>query len=144
MAKRISKERAIELFKAFKDTKSKELNKIVKNISNGKHKEDAVSSWFSLNDLEDYINYLKTNDPNVNGVRIYLGAYSDKVKPKKDDECLTTVFMVPTKPGTSTGLAEKSTMVSSTSTDNEDDPNLEALNGGTIGEPPSTPPYGED
>ena len=142
MAKRISKDQAIILFDAFKNTKSKELNKIVKNISKGKHDKDAVSSWFSLDDLQDYIDYLKASDPNVNGVRVYLGAYSEKEHPEKKDECLTTVFMVPTKPGTSTGTMEKSGTMSVSSTDNEDDPDLEALNGGTIGEPPSRPPYG--
>lgn len=139
MAKRISKDQAKILFEAFKKTKSKELNKIVKKLSGDKKKEDAFASWFSIQDLEDYVNYLKKN--NANGARIYLGAYSKEEELSEKDEYYTTVFMVPTKMDSATSPADKSSDESLASA-SHDDPDLEALNGGTIGEPPFDPPYG--
>lgn len=140
MAKRISKDQAKILFEAFKNTKSKELNKIVKKLSNDKKKEDAFSSWFSIKDLEDYVNYLKDN--NANGARIYLGAYSKEEEPREKDEYYTTVFMVPTKMDSSASSTSDKSNSENLAQASHDDPNLEALNGGTIGEPPFDPPYG--
>ena len=103
--KRITSKEAIKLNQKFIDTRSKELNKIVERETGRPNEKDAISSWFSLEDLEKFIKDVKREGAdlgkNVNGLRVYFGAYSKDGNPKKDD--LSTVFMVPTeaKVGTS-------------------------------------------
>ncbi|WP_336069206.1 hypothetical protein [Mesoflavibacter sp. CH_XMU1404-2] len=55
--------------------------------------EDNRSSWYSIDDMEYYINYAK-DSLEANGIRLYLG-----VDTSFDDGGLTTIFMVPTKAG---------------------------------------------
>lgn len=56
-------------------------------------KPDNRSSWYSLQDIKDYIALIEVNEPNVNGIRFYLGVETSK----KDPKGLTTIFMVPTE-----------------------------------------------
>ena len=55
--------------------------------------EDNRSSWYSLGDMQAFIEMIKEENPTVNGVRCYLGVQADKDTPKG----LTTIFMVPTE-----------------------------------------------
>jgi len=54
---------------------------------------DNRSSWYSFDDMQNFLNLIKESNPNVNGVRFYLGVQTSKENPKG----MTTVFMVPTQ-----------------------------------------------
>lgn len=56
-------------------------------------KPDNRSSWYSLDDMQDFLNLIKEENKNVNGVRFYLGTETTQ----KDPKGLTTIFMVPTE-----------------------------------------------
>lgn len=95
-------------------------------------KKDAISSWFSLDDLKEYIAYIesegKAKGITVNGLRVYFGAYA-KNNPNKSN--LSTVFFVPTESKKS--MAENEELVASSS----DITKIDALNDGQTGNPPS-------
>ncbi|WAC02646.1 hypothetical protein N7U66_02885 [Lacinutrix neustonica] len=55
-------------------------------------KPDNRSSWYSFDDLQDFLNIIKGDNPDVNGVRFYLGTETSLI----DKKGLTTIFMVPT------------------------------------------------
>lgn len=122
---------AEELNQQFIKTRSKDLNKIVKKESGDLKKEDAISCWFSLDEIKKYIAYVEGKNPEVNGLRVYFGAYSntDKKQHKKD---LATVFFVPTKP-----VIESSQKIDVAGVKNSDIGTINALNGGDLGDPPS-------
>ena len=133
----ISPIEAKELNKQFIKTRSKDLNRIVKNESGNPKKEDAISSWFSLEELENYISYVKEEATKkkitVNGLRVYFGAYSNNIK-KQDKKDLATVFFAPTKAKPAT-LLKSSSLDAEGSSDIED---IDALNDGAMGDPPSS------
>ncbi|UAB75316.1 hypothetical protein [Mesoflavibacter sp. SCSIO 43206] len=54
---------------------------------------DNRSSWYSLDDMQNFLDYIKEKNDNVNGVRFYLGVETTKEDPKG----MTTIFMVPTE-----------------------------------------------
>ena len=56
--------------------------------------KDNRSSWYSIEDIEYYVNYAK-DSLEANGIRLYLGGNTTSY----DDGGLTTIFMVPTKSG---------------------------------------------
>ncbi|WP_452224592.1 hypothetical protein [Lacinutrix chionoecetis] len=56
-------------------------------------KPDNRSSWYSLEDMQNFLNQIKEENPDVNGVRFYLGVETSE----EDEKGLTTIFMVPTK-----------------------------------------------
>lgn len=132
----ITSTEAKELNQQFIKTRSKDLNRIVKKESGNPKKEDAISSWFSLEELENYITYVKEEGTKkgltVNGLRIYFGAYSNNVK-KQDKKDLSTVFFAPTIAKPATLQKSSSTLVESSS----DIESLDALNYGQQGDPPS-------
>ncbi len=129
----ISPDKAKELNQQFVKTRSKDLNKIVKKESGNPKKEDAISSWFSLEEIKNYIAYVESNAPDANGLRVYFGAYSntDKKQSKKD---LSTVFFVPTQP--KSGSLQKDG-IGDPEGGGTDIPDLNGLNDGTLGNPPS-------
>jgi hypothetical protein len=57
---------------------------------------DNRSSWYSLDDLQAFINSVKEKYETANGLRFYLGVNKDAGK----GNGLTTIFMVPTEPST--------------------------------------------
>ncbi|WP_341216226.1 hypothetical protein [uncultured Wocania sp.] len=63
----------------------------------GRNKDDR-STWWSLNDIENYIAYSKhVTDSlkyDMTGIRVYLGVYGDNAGQTKKN--LTTMFLVPT------------------------------------------------
>jgi len=128
----ISPVEAKELNQQFIKTRSKDLNKIVKKESGDLKKEDAISCWFSIEELKNYISYVENEAPEANGLRVYFGAYSNKDK-KQDKKDLSTVFFVPTK-------AKQSSLQKvgiSTIGASADIASLNALNGGELGDPPN-------
>ncbi|AUC81239.1 hypothetical protein [Lacinutrix sp. Bg11-31] len=56
-------------------------------------KPDNRSSWYSFDDMQNFLNLIKEENPKVNGIRFYLGVETTKEDPKG----LTTIFMVPTE-----------------------------------------------
>ena len=63
----------------------------------GRNKDDR-STWWSLDDIENYIAYSKNQTDSLGyamtGMRVYLGVYGKNAGQSKKD--LTTMFMVPT------------------------------------------------
>ncbi len=83
MGKHITPSEATSLCDNF-DLKQKALTSLIK-------KEDNRSCLFSLSELKDYIEYLENLPNTIDGVRFYLGSYSDT--------SLTTLFLCPTLNG---------------------------------------------
>ncbi len=103
-------------------------------------KEDANAIWYSIDELENYIAYLKVQGLqkgyNVKGIRFYLGVYpQDPTYGEKAG--LTTVFLAPTgvkavQKGGFASMAQKET-----ARQNEVDiVDLAPLNFGSMGNPP--------
>ena len=132
--KRITSKEAIKLNQKFIDTRSKELNKIVERETGKPNEKDAISSWFSIEELEKFIKDVKREGADlgktVNGLRVYFGAYSKKGNPKKDD--LSTVFMVPTE--AKVGSLQKDGIASEAGSSDITD--IDGLNYGQTGNPP--------
>ena len=100
-------------------------------------KSDNRSSWHSLAELEQYIAYLKVEGTkkglNVDGIRIYFGAYGENETGGRAD--FSTVFLVPTvKPKTNNETGVKN--FAPVGGDGGDTEELDALNLGTLGDPP--------
>jgi len=134
---KINFKEAQELNQNFIKTRSKALDKIVE-VETGKPKQkDAISSWFSLDELKEYIAYVeaegKAKNITVNGLRVYFGAYA-KNDQKDDKKALSTVFFVPTKP--KVGSLQKDSVMLVESSDITD---IEGMNNGSTGHPPSAP-----
>ncbi|WP_456461442.1 hypothetical protein [Lutibacter sp.] len=127
---------AKKLNQQFVKTRSKELNRIIGKLDNKPNKKDSLSSWFSLEELENYIAYVKEvgakKGIDINGLRVYFGAYGKNMKnPAKNN--FSTVFFVPTT--AKKELIKKKTITAvSTSSDIED---IDGLNLGGTGNPPS-------
>lgn len=98
---------------------------ISKNITN---KPDNRSSWFSLEEIEAFLEYAKAQAKKLgyemDGIRIYDGAYPED----KDGEGYSTTFIVPT---TSDSLGKDGAGFSSDIAD------ADALNLGAEGKPPN-------
>jgi len=52
------------------------------------NKDDNRSCSFSINELENYLDYIKESKKDIDGIRIYLGS--------NNETDMTTMFMVPT------------------------------------------------
>lgn len=86
--------------------------------------KDTFETWFSVEELEAYLEYVKENIPDNPGIRIYFGNYGGNAGPA-DDSC--TVFLSPTSGGKIDDL---------TNSLPENDYDLESYNSGTGGNPP--------
>jgi len=89
--------------------------------------EDTFETWFSVEELEAYLKYVKSNISKNPGIRIYFGNYGKNVG-AADNTC--TVFLAPTKGGDSSNMD---------SIQIENDYETDAYNSGTNGNPPE--PY---
>lgn len=123
---------AKKLNEQFIKTRSKELDKIVEKLDNKPKKKDALSAWFSLDEIKSYITYVENNAADVNGLRVYFGAYKTKTDDAKKSN-MTTVFFVPTKLKAGSNLKDGLVV----SGDNADIEVIDGLNGGSLGNPPS-------
>jgi hypothetical protein len=124
-----------------KYSEAKELNQNFiktrgKVIDHALKKKDAISSWFSLEELKDYIAFVesegKAKGVTVNGLRVYFGTYP-KTEKKADKKNMSTVFFTPTEAKVGSlqkdGVAVAAESFDITAIDN--------LNGGHLGNPPS-------
>lgn len=103
-------------------------------------KEDANAIWYSLEELENYIHYIKTNGAkdgyNVDGIRFYFGVYPDDEK-HGEKAGLTTLFLVPTGKKIETNTEKIQTFALVQEASSSDIQSLEPMNYGNIGRPPS-------
>lgn len=133
--KLITSAEAKELNQNFIKTRSKELDKIVERETGKPKEKDAISTWFSLDELKEYIAFVeaegKLKNITVNGLRIYFGAYSKNNK-NADKKALSTVFLVPTKENVGS-LGKDRVAAASVSSDIEE---IDGMNDGTLGDPP--------
>ena len=126
----ISPKEAKELNQQFVKSRSNDMNKIVEKLDNKPNKKDAISSWFSLEELKNYIAYVESKSDKVNGLRVYFGAYGKKSDTKKSN--VSTVFFVPTEP--KVGSLQKDGIVSEAGS--YDLTGIDGLNMGGTGIPP--------
>lgn len=91
----ISIKAAKELNKNWTDFREAAVDSAAKK--QGRNKDDR-SSWWSIDDIENYIAYAKEQTDSLNygmtGIRVYLGVYGKNAGQSKKD--LTTMFLVPT------------------------------------------------
>lgn len=100
-------------------------------------KPDNRSSWHSIKEIEQYIAYIKKEGQerglNVNGIRIYFGAYGPK---EVGRENYSTLFLVPTVKGRSNTVKGVKNFAA-VDTLNRDTYDIDPLNLGEAGNPPS-------
>jgi hypothetical protein len=104
-------------------------------------KEDANAIWYSIEELEKYIHYVKTKGTEdgytVDGIRFYFGVYPDDEK-HGEKAGLTTLFLVPTGKKIKTNTAKiQSFALVVEEEETMDIQSLEPMNYGNIGRPPS-------
>jgi hypothetical protein len=103
-------------------------------------KEEANSIWYSLEELENYIHYIKTqgleDGYTVDGIRFYFGVYPDDEK-HGEKAGLTTLFLVPTGKKTVTSIAKVQSFALVQEQTSSDVESLSPMNYGNIGRPPS-------
>ncbi|MCF6295506.1 MAG: hypothetical protein L3J25_07430 [Flavobacteriaceae bacterium] len=97
-------------------------------------KPDNRSSWYSLEDMKNYLKYAENQSRELgytmDGVRVYLGAHADV----KEEVGYTTMFLVPT--GTKS-ISQGSMLNVSLQGGGGDISGGPGLNGGKDGEPPN-------
>ncbi|RKE95155.1 hypothetical protein [Ichthyenterobacterium magnum] len=95
---------------------------------------DNRSSWWSLEDMRDYLNYAEKESLELgytmNGVRVYLGAY-----PTDKEVGYTTMFMVPT--GNLNVSEGNMTLINYRIGDPQNIPGGSGFNKGADGNPPN-------
>jgi hypothetical protein len=77
-------------------------------VHNSEHigKEDSLSVWYSVEDLEAFIEKIKTHGGD--GVRMYFGAYPENFDKKPEYSSRQTIVMVATRSkDTDAGIANK-------------------------------------
>ena len=117
-------------------------NKKIDNITaKSAEKEDANAIWYSIEELEKYIHYVKTagieDGYAVDGIRFYFGVYPDDEK-HGEKAGLTTLFLVPT----GKKIKPKNAKIQSFALVEQEDEtmdiqSLQPMNYGNIGRPPS-------
>jgi len=89
--------------KVGKYVNSKHVDNVIRNykqerwIQNSEKlgKEDSLSAWWSVEELEEFIEHAKING--ADGVKFYFGAYDKENAPNPDYAGLQTLVMVATK-----------------------------------------------
>ncbi|MDQ6472767.1 hypothetical protein RB619_19175 [Flavobacterium sp. LHD-80] len=103
-------------------------------------KEDANAVWFSVEELENYIHYIKSKGEktgyNVNGIRIYFGVYPEEKK-YAEKAGLMTVFLTATGKKIKTPKTGEIQTFALLSDENSDISSIEPMNYGSIGRPPA-------
>lgn len=121
--------------------KAKELNQnfITKRANLNKMaigKEDANAIWYSLEELENYIEYIKSSGSEkgfvVDGIRFYFGVYSESEG--KGKAGYTTLFLSPT--GKSINEKRAVELTEEEAGNSQDIALIEPLNFGSMGNPP--------
>lgn len=138
-SKLITKEEARVLF----DEYSRTNNMILTQARNGN--PDSRWYWFSLEEMESYIQYVKENADKQNlkdvGIRIYLGKYpenhpSDKMA-KPEFAGYQTVFLMPTSKMTQDSISSRQRRGVITD-ENQDVENIQPMNMTNLSPPPNS------
>ena len=123
----ITKSRAIELCKAH-DKKHAAISRLINT-------QDNRSTWYSLEELKEYIAYIEMQGRekgyNVEGIRFYIGSYPENDRASGESNS-TTVFLAPT----GTKATAQKAMAISQNTSSPDITEIEPLNFGGTGWPP--------
>lgn len=113
-------EEARKLQEIWKSSRGKEIERAQKYV-------DTREFWYSLAELEEYLNYVKQKSAEEGvsnpGIRIYFGAYPEAGSKKS----YSTVFLAPTKPLDS---------MENTEDTQENNYSIDPLNHGQGGVPP--------
>jgi hypothetical protein len=127
----ISHEKAKELNQNF-NTQRSPLHKTAKGS------DDANAIWYSLESLESYIDYIKTEGEQkgyqVDGIRFYFGVYSDTEIVGKAGH--TTLFLSPTGKPKERELLSLPDTIRPNSKISRDITELRPMNFGGMGNPP--------
>ncbi|UKB79587.1 hypothetical protein [Chryseobacterium sp. MEBOG07] len=107
---------------------------------------DSRWYWFSLEDMEGYIKYVKENAKKQNlknpGIRIYMGKYPlnhPKNRMAKPEYAgYQTIFLAPTAQKKKRDNAMSRSATSATSEENTDVPSIESMNMTNLAPPPKT------
>jgi hypothetical protein len=107
---------------------------------------DSRWYWFSLEDMEGYIKYVKENARKQNlknpGIRIYMGKYPlnhPKNRMAKPEYAgYQTIFLTPTAQKKKRDNAMSRSAASATSEENTDVPSIESMNMTNLAPPPKT------
>ncbi|MFD1096429.1 hypothetical protein [Salegentibacter chungangensis] len=106
-------------------------------IRNARGFQDTREFWFSLDVLQEFIDYIKEESPagSKPGVRIYFGSYKpgegpDYGKGEGGKKGYSTVFLAPT--------LEEASAADSTQTTQINNYDIDPLNNGEGGVPPTT------
>ncbi len=131
----ITNEEARELNNNYNRTRHRLISSTIK-------KEDANAIWYSLEELENYIHYIKKEGKNkgynVDGIRFYLGAYSNDPQKYNDKANMTTIFLTPTgkKVDVQKGSVLNLPAMMQTQELNPDIEEIQPMNYGNMGPPP--------
>lgn len=103
-------------------------------------KEDANAVWFSVEELENYIHYIKTKGEKtgykVNGIRFYFGVYPEDRK-YAEKAGLMTLFLTATGKKIRTKTDEIQNFALVRENEDSDIESIDPMNYGSIGRPPS-------
>lgn len=94
----------------------------VANDAVAENEIDNRSSWYSIEDVRNYLTLVENDNDSITGIRLYLGVHKDISEGGK-----TTIFMVPTIPNPRPKTGEDP---------NDDDPNAKGLDRSDDGMPP--------
>ncbi|MEO8235659.1 MAG: hypothetical protein ABI549_09620, partial [Flavobacterium sp.] len=97
-------------------------------------KEDANAIWYSIEELENYIEYIKSEGEQqgytIDGIRFYFGVYSEA----EEKAGYTTIFLSPT--GKSVEESQLGKFEIGEEECSQDITTIESLNFGSMGNPP--------
>ncbi|MFM9988827.1 hypothetical protein [Flavobacterium sp.] len=127
-----------------KNLNTKYINERSGVISQSINREDANAIWYSIEELENYIHYIKTEGENkgiqVNGIRFYLGVYPNDTVTYHEKSGLTTIFLSPTKRRATTDKPNSQNTnkvaLKTETEENVDATEIQPLNFGGMGNPP--------
>jgi len=109
-----------------------------KAVDSAAGRPDNRSSWWSLEDLQNYLAYAENQAGQLgyemNGIRVYLGVYPGNAPNGKSD--YTTMFIVPTGKRLNSG-ADFNLLNLKMQSGKGDIPGGEGMNDGDPGDPPS-------
>lgn len=127
----ITHDLAVELSERYHESRAELISKSIL-------KDDVTAVWYSIEELENYLNYVKNQGAekgiDVTGIRLYLGVYPNDSS-YKEKAGLTTIFLTPTKKREAT-INVESSRTDQYSEENIDAIELQPLNYGGIGRPP--------
>jgi hypothetical protein len=128
---------------AAKDLNTRFISERSNIISQSINKDDANAVWFSIEELENYINYVKCEGDkqniDINGIRFYMGVYPNDPTNYQEKAGLSTIFLSPTKKKASVNIksvSKTSARQLPTTEENTDVTTIQPLNYGGIGHPP--------